>query len=169
MEKFKNFLEKQTNPYDDRDLIKTARNFFDLYVDDIKGLNKQLDTYKDSETLRKIASGARGMVWKKSWITDKRMPKFSQQLEILATGKMEILKKKEMDAALEKTKKSVTPADWKNFEGMLKTHDWHYLKSDDHRDYTQGKMERDNIDRLYQKLSLVDKQKAKNLIKKYKK
>ena len=36
-------------------------------------------------------------------------------------------------------------------EKALKTHDWYFHYSDDHRYYTRGKAERDQIDRLINK------------------
>lgn len=67
----------------------------------------------------------------------------------------------------EKSKSVVTSSDWKNFENLLKKHDWTYQRSDDKKVYQKGKASKKQIDALYDMLKVVDKAKTEKLYRKY--
>jgi hypothetical protein len=61
----------------------------------------------------------------------------------------------------------VTEEDWRNFEQHLRSHDWTYQRSDDHRVYINGRDEAIEIANLYDKLKRVDKKRAERLYQQY--
>lgn len=62
-----------------------------------------------------------------------------------------------------------TEKDWKNFEDLLKKHDWFSDYTDDYSVYKKGNESRNDIHYMYNWLKVWDLRKAEKLYKKYNK
>jgi hypothetical protein len=56
---------------------------------------------------------------------------------------------------------------WEEFERLLKAHDWLYQMSDDFSVWRSGRDARDELDRLYKGLTVIDEPRTIRLWKKY--
>lgn len=56
---------------------------------------------------------------------------------------------------------------WEHYEKMLKTHDWHYGRSDDSQVYRVGSAERDTINSIRTVLRSIDSLRTEQLFKQY--
>lgn len=56
---------------------------------------------------------------------------------------------------------------WEMYEKALRTHDWYYQMSDDHRYWVKGTAEAARIKQLKERLMLIDRNRAEELYKKY--
>lgn len=56
---------------------------------------------------------------------------------------------------------------WQAYEKALRTHDWYYYMSDDHRYWVKGTAEASQIKQMKERLMLIDRDRAEALYKKY--